>query len=132
MPQFTTANAAEMARRSHAARKLREAERKAQAALPPASARRPAAETQVAAHLEIVREQIRLAVADLSKKMEPHHRAQLLRALDCLLDRERELVGIPRLKPQEGRRRSASPFGGSTITGPPPPLQVPPNIFSLP
>lgn len=27
--------------------------------------------------------------------MEPHHRAQLLRALDSLLDRQRKLLGIP-------------------------------------
>ena len=45
--------------------------------------------------------------------IEPHHRAQLLRSLDCLLDRQRKLLGIPdpgNLKPQaQAQRRPARP-----------------------
>ncbi len=42
--------------------------------------------------------------------MEPHHRAQLLRALDSLLDRQRKLLGIPdpgSRKPAPERRQSS-------------------------
>jgi hypothetical protein len=72
--------------------------------------------------LELVREQIELTRAVLNDKrvhfctkceragIEPHHRAQLLRALDSLLDRERIILGIPgpgTLKPQSPRRSKA-------------------------
>ena len=44
--------------------------------------------------------------------IEPHHRAQLLKALDTLLDRQRKLLGIPdpgMLRPQAGRTPRQSP-----------------------
>lgn len=63
---------------------------------------------QLNEQLDLVKEQIqctrdllndrRHAFCEECKRggIEPHHRAQLLRALDSLLDRQRELLGVPR------------------------------------
>lgn len=87
--------------------------------------------------LELVQEQIARTRAELNERkpyckhcdrggMEPHHRAQLLRALDVLLDRERIIMGkgLPAsYKPMRAKARSGpselrpsepdTPTGGS-------------------
>lgn len=57
----------------------------------------PAIDKAVTAQLNLVAEQITRTRKVLnSEEVEHHHRAQLLKALDSLLDRQRELLGIPR------------------------------------
>jgi hypothetical protein len=102
MPQFTSDNAAEMGRRSGDARRAN-------------SVDFDSVEAVTERQLLLVREQIRRTRTVLNDEsddycehcgrsgMAPHHRAQLLRSLDTLLDRERILIGIPepgRLKPK--------------------------------
>lgn len=97
MPQFTADNAAAMAKRAQEAkqRKKREAQEQGNRAQLPAESRE---------ELEIVEEQITRTRKTLNDEtpwcpccervsLEPHHRAQLLRALDGLLERRRKLTG---------------------------------------
>lgn len=76
--------------------------------------------------LQIVQEQIAATRAELNEHkpycpacergpMEPHHRAQLLKALDTLLDRQRVLNGIP----TPGQLRPTSPRAGRDAQRPP-------------
>lgn len=109
---WTADEARAMARRGNAKRWSPEA-RAARAGLPipqltPAN-RRPDD------RWELVTEQINLTRATLNRKsLEPKDRAQLLRALCGLLDRERILRGEPlpgSLKPSSGRPKEAAPPG---------------------
>jgi hypothetical protein len=103
--RFTSANAALMAQRSREAR----AQRKNGVA-PPSSPGIPASAAEPNERQELVREQIARTRAVLNGRLDPRERAQLLLALDRLLDRERILQGLPlpgsRRPGRDGRKSS--------------------------
>lgn len=111
MAFFTSANAAEMGRRSGQARRanpvLRVPMARVRFAQPFANGNpNDTAQAFTQRHLAIVREQIVLARRSLQDEaMEPRDRAQLIRSLDTLLDRERVLMGVP----LPGSRKPAAP-----------------------
>lgn len=133
--QWTTATA-------RAAGKLsaqRRAERKANGGERPLTPReRPTTEAAISRQLRLVASQIERTRKVLDDDrvhycpacersgIEPHHRAQLLKALDSLLDRQRELLGIPRvgsLRPRsvkDGRSQAGSvrPMWGTVAQAP--------------
>ena len=62
--------------------------------------------------------------------IEPHHRAQLLKALDALLDRQRKLLGIPDpgvCKPRSNDRTPANP-GAYRVYDDSPPVPAKPVV----
>jgi predicted transcriptional regulator len=125
--RFTKENAAQCARNAVKSRLKREqAERDALAdAIAQAELGRPLlqrAVAQAAAYptvnrVALVAEQIVRTRKMLNSELEPRERAQLLCALDKLLDRERILAGLPlpgsrrpgREKPERGQGASSSP-----------------------
>ena len=68
------------------------------------------AERAISAQLAIVSEQIKLTRNVLNQEtIEHHHRAQLLKALNTLLDRQRILLNVPSpgtLKPERAMKRA--------------------------
>jgi hypothetical protein len=104
MARFNAANAREMAVRSHEARRQRKESRAQTSPAPLTTAHLSTPD----ARLSLVLEQIDCTRDVLNDDkfnwcpeckrggIEPHHRAQLLKSLDTLLDRQRELLGIPR------------------------------------
>jgi hypothetical protein len=113
MALFSTANAAEMARRSHAARKLREAERKAQSALPPASAAGKADENQAGVSVSRVRARLQTLDALMAKAKSDREWDNLSRAFDRLFRVWCVLTGTPgpgNRKPSEPKRGSRLPW----------------------
>lgn len=138
MARITAANAREMAARS-ALRRRAKPFRFPPIALPaPAQPLPTPAEAAVQAQLDLVAEQIGHTRAVLNDTrtnfcpacersgIEPHHRAQLLRALDSLLNRQRVLLGLPlpgsmrpRTPPAVNREWEVSP--AAVPLGPAPP-----------
>lgn len=111
---WTTEQAREMSRKGAERSRVVRAERKAEElANPPTAKAEPVTDGQSAAIqeararevIELLREQIALTRADLRKKMEPRDRAQLLGALDRLLERER----VWSQRPAAANLRPASP-----------------------
>lgn len=108
--RFTAANAVEMARRSHAPTSRRFMPKPAPLPEPQAPADTNAA-AAILRQLDITREAIADTREELRRRMEPHHRASLLRSLDILMDRERILLGIPLpgiLKPRQPKQASSA------------------------
>ena len=118
---FTQATASAAGKRSGAVRRAAELQRLL-TQIPPQQ-RPPDLSVQqcINGQLELVEEQIALTRTVLNDVrtdycehcerggIEPHHRAQLLKALDCLLDRQRKLLMIPEPGPQKPRQDRSLP-----------------------
>jgi len=152
VPTITASNARELAARGHQAKRIKRVQELARLALvdsllskavestpiaSPASPQ-PAMPAVVASQLTIVEQQIastRTILDDPNVDYCPacerggipaHHRAQLLRALDQLLDRQRKLLGIP----DPGHLRPSAPRETGRRRGPE--LEVLPLPLALP
>lgn len=125
MPLFTAENAADMARRATLARiRGRQAEQAELAGIP----------RETLEELEIVEEQIACTRKELNDRtpacvccerpaLQPHHRAQLLKALDALLERRRKLTG--RFSPGTLRPQDKPKSPSRQVESDPQPTPVP-------
>lgn len=118
---WTRAEAIQAAQRSVAARQARSALKSSNPAPQPSDT---IVKDAISAQLRLVAEQVTRTRAVLNDDtaewcsecerggIQPHHRAQLLKALDSLLDRQRKLLGIPdpgsRRPSPEGKRGGSS------------------------